>query len=73
MARRASKQIGALWHHAAKEGKQNAFLTGTLDLGALGQTAIVVFKNDRKKEGSNEPDYRILLSERRPATTKKKS
>lgn len=59
--RTASKQIGALWKHTAKQGTTGVFLKGTLELGALGQVPIAVFKNNRKTK-ENEPDYRIVLS-----------
>ena len=62
MARKSAKQVGALWRHE-KEGI-GAFLTGSLDLGGLGEVPIAIFQNQRKKKGSNEPDYRIVLSER---------
>ena len=62
MARKSAKQVGALWRHE-KEGV-GAFLTGSLDLGGLGEVPIAIFQNQRKKKGSKEPDYRIVLSER---------
>ena len=62
MARKSAKQVGALWRHE-KEGI-GAFLTGSLDLGGLGEVPIAIFPNQRKKKGSKEPDYRIVLSER---------
>ena len=61
--RTASKQVGALWKHTAKQGDTGVFLSGTLDLGALGDVPIVVFKNTRKTK-DNQPDYRIVLSSR---------
>ena len=64
MARTKSKPVGALWKHAPTGGQTNAFLTGVIDLGALGEVPVAVFKNDRKKEGSKQPDYRIVLSRR---------
>lgn len=60
--RTTSKPIGALWKHTAKQGNTGVFLKGVLDLGALGQVPIAVFKNTRKTK-ENEPDYRIVLSE----------
>jgi uncharacterized protein (DUF736 family) len=57
----ASKQIGALWRRAARQGDTGEYLKGNLDLGALGQVSIVVFQNNRKQK-DNEPDYRIVLS-----------
>ena len=62
MARRRSKQVGALWKHAPKGEQKSAFLTGTIDLGVVGQLPIAVFKNDRKTK-DNQPDYRIVISE----------
>lgn len=59
--RTASKQIGALWKHTPKQGNVGVFLKGNLDLGALGQVPIAVFKNNRKTK-DNAPDYRIVLS-----------
>lgn len=71
--RTASKQIGALWQHTAKQGNTGVFLKGTLDLGALGHVPIAVFKNNRKSK-EKEPDYRIVLSggaRAKPAETEK--
>lgn len=63
MPRKTAKQVGALWRHDSE--KVGVFLTGILDLGGLGEVPIAVFKNDRKKKGTKQPDYRIVLSERR--------
>ncbi len=60
MARKSAKQVGALWRH--QNEKVGQFLTGILDLGGLGEVPIAVFKNDRKEQDSNQPDYRIVLS-----------
>ena len=38
-------------------------MTGHIDLGALGQIKITVFKNGYKQEDSQQPDYNIVLSE----------
>ena len=62
MARNHAKQVGALWRH--EKESVGVFLTGVLDLGGLGEVPIAVFQNQRKKKGSKEPDYRILLSEK---------
>jgi len=62
MPRKTAKQVGALWRHDSE--KVGVFLTGILDLGGLGEVPIAVFRNDRKKKDSKQPDYRILLSER---------
>jgi len=65
MPRQHSKRIGALWKHGPSGQSKGAFLTGTLDLGVHGAASIAVFKNDRKSEGSKQPDYNIVLSELR--------
>lgn len=64
MARKSSKRIGALWKHGPSGHSKEAFLTGTLDLGVLGEVPVAVFKNDRKEKGSKQPDYNIVRSER---------
>ena len=56
-----TKQIGALWKHTAKSDQTGVFLSGYLELGALGEASIAVFKNKRKAK-ENQPDYRIVLS-----------
>lgn len=45
-------ELGALWIKTSARGE---FMTGTVN----GQ-AVVVFRNDRKAEGSKQPDWRIL-------------
>lgn len=48
-------QLTGLWSKKDKKGR--TFLTGR-----LGSADIVIFRNDYKKEGSKQPDYRIYLS-----------
>ena len=67
-AQKVSKQIGVLWQHTAKSGNTGVFLKGNLDLGALGNIPIAVFKNNRKNK-ANQPDFRIVLSEPTGAKT----
>ena len=62
MARKTAKQVGALWRH--EKAGFGPYLTGYLDLGGLGEVPIVVFQNERKEQGSNQPDYRIVQSRR---------
>jgi hypothetical protein len=47
-------ELGALW---IKSGSKGDYMTGTIN----GQ-AVVVFRNDRKEEGSKQPDWRVLKS-----------
>ncbi len=59
-----AKQIGALWSKTYEQGGgDRKYWSGVIDLGALGETNIAVFKNDQK-EKDNHPDLRIVLSER---------
>ena len=53
----ALKKIGALWTKESKKGGE--FLSGTLDLGVLGEVRIMVFKNEKTEE--NHPDYTVQL------------
>ncbi len=51
------KKVGALWDkHSDKVGE---YLSGQLDLGALGKIRIIIMEN--KKESENQPDYAIFL------------
>ncbi len=45
-------EIGALWLKSSARGD---YFTGTVN-----NQPIVVFKNDKKREGSKAPDYRIM-------------
>ena len=59
-----SKTIGALWlKEFEKDGQKKKMFSGELDLGALGTVGIAVFKNE-KKDKENQPDYKIVLSEK---------
>lgn len=56
-------ELGALW---IKSGAKGEYMTGTIN-----GVAVVLFKNDRKEEGSKQPDWRVLKSkpkEERAAT-----
>jgi hypothetical protein len=47
-------ELGALWIKSSSNGE---YMTGTIN----GQP-VVVFRNNRKAEGSNQPDWRVLKS-----------
>lgn len=51
------KKVGVLWKKEAKNNKE--YMTGTLDLGVLGETRIMIFANDKKED--KHPDYTISL------------
>jgi uncharacterized protein (DUF736 family) len=58
------KTIGALWvKEYEKDGQKRKMFSGELDLGVLGTVGIAIFKNE-KKDKENQPDYRIVLSEK---------
>lgn len=54
-------KIGALWINE-KNGKK--YMSGDVTIDGQ-QVRIVVFKNTYKEEGTKQPDYNILISERR--------
>jgi len=56
-----SRQIGALWLRKSSNGIQ--YMSGVLN-DISGDIQVAIFKNDRK-EKENQPDYRIVLSEKR--------
>ena len=53
-------ELGALW---VKTGGRGDYMTGTIN-----GVAVVVFKNDKKTEGSKQPDWRVLKSKPRTET-----
>jgi uncharacterized protein (DUF736 family) len=53
------KRVGALWGKKDKNKKE--YLSGTIDLGGLGEMKIMVFKNEKEEE--NHPDWVIQLIE----------
>lgn len=58
-------ELGALWK---KNGAAQKFLSGNLDLTAIGinkQIPIVIFTNKFKQKDTH-PDYRIFLSKPKP-------
>ena len=57
------KKVGVLWKNTSKENKE--YLSGTLDLGAFGESRIMVFQNDKKTEDKH-PDFRISLATDEP-------
>lgn len=57
----ALKNVGALWR---KEGKNGHFYSGTLNLGALGDVNIGIFKTEKGEGDENKPDARICLFEK---------
>jgi uncharacterized protein (DUF736 family) len=56
-----SRPIGALWLRKSSNGIQ--YMSGVLN-DLAGDIQIAIFKNDRK-EKENQPDYRIVLSEKK--------
>ena len=52
MSEKDPNDLGGLWEKTSAKG---IWMSGTIN----GQ-AVVVFKNDRKLAGSNQPDWRVL-------------
>ena len=50
-------ELTGLWMNKTKEGE-------IYMKGSLGQGTILVFKNKHKEEGTNQPDYKIMLAEK---------
>lgn len=50
-------ELCALWLNETKDGKK--YMSGN-----LGNAKLMLFKNDYKKPGSKEPDYRLFLDEK---------
>ena len=57
------KQVGVLWKNTSKDKKE--YFSGKLDLGASGQSRIMIFPNTNKKE-DNHPDFRISMATDEP-------
>ena len=54
----ALKRIGALWNKKSeKTGK--SYMSGTLEMGALGHINVMVFPNEKAEE--NHPDHTVHL------------
>lgn len=53
-------KIGSLWRNEKKESKVVA--SGTLEVIAGLPIKIVIFENDKKEEGTNQPDLNICIS-----------
>tara|TARA_R100001086_G_scaffold249913_1_gene191792 strand:- start:1698 stop:1946 length:249 start_codon:yes stop_codon:yes gene_type:complete len=54
-------ELGALWIKTSKAGA--VFMSGK-----IGDQEVVIFRNDKKVEGSNQPDWRVLKSKPREST-----
>jgi uncharacterized protein (DUF736 family) len=53
----ALKRIGALWNKKDKNNKD--YMSGTVEMGALGHISVMVFPNEKQEE--NHPDYSVCL------------
>ena len=49
--------LTGLWLNKNKDGE-------TYMRGSLGDCTVLIFKNKHKEEGSNQPDYKMLLAEK---------
>lgn len=53
-------ELGALWEKTSSRG--------TYFTGQVNGVNVVVFRNDRKAEGSKQPDWRVLKSKPKAAS-----
>jgi uncharacterized protein (DUF736 family) len=53
------QEAGAFWIKKSKAG--NSFLTGTVKSQSGEVIKVIVFKNQYKTDGSNQPDYRVYF------------
>lgn len=53
---------GAVWKMIAKTESRMEYLSGKLDVEGK-EWRITMFPNDRKQEGDNTPDFRIIIEE----------
>lgn len=61
MAEKNPGELGALWVKTSGRGE---YMTGEIS-----GVKVVVFKNDKKAEGSKQPDWRVLKSKPKANTT----
>ncbi len=62
------KRIGALW--IKNSNKVGEYLSGVLDLGAVGETHITVLPNKNKEDESDQhPDYGIFVTSQRESNS----
>ena len=59
------QEAGAFWIKKSKAG--NSFLTGTVKSQSGEVIKVIVFKNQYKTEGSNQPDYRVYFDTSLPS------
>jgi hypothetical protein len=52
-------ELGALWE---KSGAHGPYMTGKIS-----GVSVVLFKNDKKEAGSNQPDWRVLEAKKKDA------
>lgn len=52
------RKIGALWQ---RKINNRTYLIGEIEVVAGVKTRIAIFRNDNKKQGSNQPDWNVVL------------
>jgi uncharacterized protein (DUF736 family) len=60
MSERDPDELGALWVKTSARGE---YMSGTIN-----GVKVVVFRNQRKADGSNAPDWRVMKSKPKNAT-----
>jgi len=59
-----SNSIGAFWKQTSRDGKKT-YLSGSLQLNPPNgeRIKVIVWANKNKPEGSNQPDFRMYISQ----------
>ena len=67
--KKQSNSVGAFWKQTSRDGKKT-FLSGNIQLTPNGEKIkVIVWANKNKPEGSNQPDFRMYISQ--PLSQKK--
>lgn len=64
MSERDPNELGALWVKTSGRGE---YMTGQIN-----GVGVVVFRNDRKAAGSNQPDWRVMKAQKRESADQRR-
>ena len=55
--------VGAIWKRQTRNGQE--MLSMELEIEGIGKVGFVAFKNDFKKEGDKQPDFKVFPRQER--------